>query len=154
MNYGGIDSSLTGTGIVVVRGSKVLASTLLETKKSEDREYDDQQRLEFLVQSTIRFLSDFDEEDILVGIENHAFGMQHGDTRPHELGGIIKLELWRRGIPFVLKAVSSIKLFGAGHGRATKQQMSEAAIADGFAPGRNHNLADAYFVAKLTQSEG
>lgn len=145
----GIDPSLTNTGIVVVRNGKAIGNLLATTRPDKEREHDDQQRIDFIAKEVMARCEHF--RPTMVGIENHAFGIQHGDTRPHEVAGVIKLELWRAGIPFVVKGISEVKKFATGNGRASKEQMVAAALAEGFKQGKNHNLADAYFVAKLTE---
>lgn len=151
----GVDLSLTSTAVVAVRRTKVVVRKLITTTKDATRPYDDQGRQEWLVNGLLQALPE--NEPYRVFIEDHAFGTIHSDTRVHELGGIVKRELWLREVDFELVPVGTLKLFATGSGRASKEQMMEAAEADGFdlprAPRGGwgagaDDLADAYWLAK------
>lgn len=143
--YAGLDLSLTATGLVVLnRQGKVIRQARLSTIHNGDDVYDDQVRQAWFVNAIMLHLGDMTS----VGIEGLAFGARGSSlTRLVELAGAVKLELWKRGIPYELVPPSSLKQLATGSGRATKNEMLAAARADGYeAP--EHNMADAYWVAK------
>lgn len=82
-------------------------------------------RLAYLVQEIGSFLRNAD----LVVLEGGSFGSV-GPRNPEELAGLrvmVQHWLWRREIPYAVVSPSSLKLFFAGHGHASKALMREAA---------------------------
>ncbi|MFD5697502.1 hypothetical protein [Streptomyces lasiicapitis] len=82
-------------------------------------------RLAFLVQEIGSFLKNAD----LVVLEGPSFG-HAGQGGHEELAGLrvmIQHWLWRREIPYAVVPPSSLKLFFAGYGKASKAQMRAAA---------------------------
>ncbi|MFE9125074.1 hypothetical protein ACFYOF_06560 [Streptomyces sp. NPDC007148] len=82
-------------------------------------------RLAYLVQEIGTFLKSAD----LVVLEGPSFG-HAGQGGHEELAGLrvmIQHWLWRREIPYAIVPPSSLKLFFAGYGKASKAQMRAAA---------------------------
>lgn len=142
--YAGLDLSLTATGLIVLsRRGKVIRQVKLTTTHNGDEPYDDQVRQAWIVHSIMLHLDGITQ----IGIEGHAFGVAHKDSRLIELAGAVKMQMWKQGIEFQLVPVGSLKQFATGNGRASKDEMLAAARADGY-PAPEHNMADAYWVAK------
>lgn len=82
-------------------------------------------RLAFLVQEIGSFLKTAD----LVVLEGPSFG--HAGQGGHEelawLRGAVQHWLWRREIPYAIVPPSTLKLYFAGHGHASKALMQKAA---------------------------
>lgn len=140
----GADLSLARTGLVLMSGDQVLEWAVVPTAPNHDVEYDLQERIDAISRFVMRLARRAD----LVTIEGHAFGVTHGDTRPHELVALVKWKLWRRRIPFMVVTPSAVKKFATGNGRATKQQMVQAARDFGFTDTKDHNVADALHLAR------
>jgi Holliday junction resolvasome RuvABC endonuclease subunit len=144
MTVMGLDVSLTSTGAVVMGDSRrVLAHTLFKTKPDKE-DYELQRRIDMIVLGIDIMVAEF--RPSLIGMENHAFGAAHSNTRVHEVAGVVKYELWNRGIPFLLVAPTELKRWATGNGRATKEMMVEAAAGAGFIT-KSHDMADAYWAA-------
>lgn len=82
-------------------------------------------RLAYLMQEIGSFLKNAD----LVVLEGPSYG--HAGQGGHEelawLRGTVQHWLWRREIPYAIVSPSTLKLFFAGHGHASKALMREAA---------------------------
>ena len=100
-----------------------------------------------------------------VALEEHGFvrGQAHVRTLA-EVGGVLRLMLWRRGIPFRTYPPEVIKIHATGSGSADKDEMILAARErpdldgiDFMALGGKQevagNLADAYAIAHLLWTE-
>jgi Holliday junction resolvasome RuvABC endonuclease subunit len=82
-------------------------------------------RLAFLMEGIGDFLKNAD----LVVLEGPSYG-HAGQGGHEELAGLrvmVQHWLWRRGIPYAVVPPSTLKLFFAGHGQASKAGMREAA---------------------------
>jgi crossover junction endodeoxyribonuclease RuvC len=68
-----------------------------------------------------------------------------------EIGGVIRLRLFEREIPYVEIPPSSLKRFATGHGNATKEQMIRRAIELGahLHGSDNDDEADAYHLRRM-----
>lgn len=106
----------------------------------------------------------------LAGIEDYALDASHGAHYKGELGGIARILLWFRGIPFRLHDPISVKMFTTWDGTAQKDLVEMKAKErwgvdfDAFnAPANkktgkqnrqtSEDLCDAYAVAKLVWAE-
>ncbi|MDQ3028987.1 MAG: hypothetical protein M3R09_02935 [Actinomycetota bacterium] len=112
----GLDLSLTCTGIAGAGWSDIV-----RTKLRGDA------RLDYLVLTIGSFIKRAD----MVAMEGPSYG--HAGLGGHEeLAGLrcaIRLDCYRRGIPYGIIPPSSLKLFATGNGRAAKGEM-RSAIAD------------------------
>lgn len=116
-----LDLSLTAIGVADETGTRVL-SHKLPAHASED---DKCERLHSLSARVDVVTKDAD----LVGMEGYSFGSQHSHAHAlGELGGLVKVILWRRGRRYVLISPSQIKKFATGKGNATKEQVLAAAV--------------------------
>lgn len=156
----GLDLSVTGTGVVAFNGRKVLLSRLYKTeglgqkfKEGHKRgqlaprrfKGTDEERIEWLRKRIAKCVKKIQPDLIL--IEGHSFGSKgRGVSILHELHGVVKNDLHRRGQPFDLRSPSTIKLAFAGHGQASKEDMIER--AQEFDPRiTDDNVADALGLA-------
>lgn len=137
----GLDLSVTGAGVAAWNGQRVLLSRLYQTeplgKKFKEghkrgqltpRRFKgtDEERIEWLRKRIAKCVKKIQPD--LVVIEGHSFGSKgRGLSILHELHGVVKNDLHRKGHPFALKSPSTIKLAFAGHGQASKEEMVERA---------------------------
>jgi Holliday junction resolvasome RuvABC endonuclease subunit len=104
------------------------------------------------------------------GVEDYAIRAEQGAHYMGELGGIIRILLWFRGIPFRLHDPVSVKMFATNDGTAKKDLVEEmvksqwGADFSAYNPPPNpkakhqnretsEDLADAYAIAKLVWFE-
>lgn len=82
----------------------------------------------------------------LVVIEDYAHSQFTASSTLGELGGVVRRELWLRQVPWVVVSSNTVKKFATGDGRASKQQMLEAALP--FWPVQNFDEADSLHVMR------
>ena len=83
-------------------------------------------------------------------IEGYAMGQRGRREVAGELGGVIRLSLYQKGIEgLYIVPPSTLKLYTTGNGRASKEEMV-AAVADrwGWDCGKEHDQADALALAR------
>lgn len=91
----------------------------------------------------------YQEDADLVLIEGYSFGQARGSSHSHalgELGGVVRLLLHERGIPYIDVAPAVLKKFATGRGNAKKEEVLGAAIRRLEYEGSDHNEADALFL--------
>lgn len=157
----GIDQSLTNTGLVVTRRTyKVLRGDaivvkplvvhheLIRTKPDADQPYDLQVRIALILDRVAAVLKRYRPEHIV--LEGHGFHAASGtDTRSVELVGALKLFLYQQDYLFTLRTPGEVKKLATGKGNCDKKAMQAACAREGFEPGaKNHNVADAYWLAR------
>lgn len=104
------------------------------------------------------------------GIEDYAYDQAQGAHQLGEAGAIARMLMWRKRIPFRAHDISSIKLFAAHHGLASKDDVREA-VRDRWGidftkydapPAKksgkpntrtSEDLSDAFVVAKMVWTE-
>jgi len=137
----GIDPSLR-TGFVALSPY----GEVIEMKEIE-RDGDDPARMSNLIQAVSESVLDCD----FVAIEGFGYASQRGFL----LGGIgwgIRIELYRRGIPYVDVAPSLLKKFAGAKGNAKKEQVVlEVYKRWGFEHDSN-NVTDAYVLAQIARA--
>lgn len=139
----GIDPSLR-TGFVALSPY----GEVIEMKEIE-RDGDDPARMSDLIQAVVDAVHKTD----FVAIEGFGYASQKGFL----LGGIgwgIRIELYRRGIPYVDVAPSLLKKFAGAKGNAKKEQVVlEVYKRWGFEHDSN-NVTDAYVLAQIARARG
>lgn len=135
MNVVGLDLSLTATGVAF--GG---LAARISTKK------DGCERLAAVRERVLEFLTPLPD---LVGIEGYSFNSKYGGERLGELGGVIRLQLWELGIPFVEIPPASVKKYATGSGTASKDEVLGAAIRRLGYERDDHNEADALWVRAM-----
>lgn len=139
----GLDLSLTGTGLVAWDGQQVTRHRRYKTEPvapsdglrprpqgqlAPDRfRGSEEERIEWLRRKVRANVRKFQPK--LVVIEGHAFAAKgRGKTVLSELAGVIKNQLHRMEIPFVIVAPTSLKKYATGDGKASKVEMVYAAV--------------------------
>ena len=120
----GMDLSLTSAGM-----SDSFQHRVTQTSPDDVMEH----RLDRIVQRAADFVTrcpDFPEAALVV-IEAGAFSrnLQTGHEELAALRLMVRHMLWKRGVPFAMVPPSTLKLYTAGHGKATKAQMVRALAA-------------------------
>jgi crossover junction endodeoxyribonuclease RuvC len=115
--YLGIDPSLTSTGIAVVREGKLAAFALSTPKKGPAR-------LDYFYD---RFLDVLDHyAPSYLAIEGYAFGARNSQSHAlGELGGVLRLALWRSGLSYAVAPPTTLKTFAAGKGNVEKSVVAK-----------------------------
>lgn len=110
--YCGIDPSLTGTGIALVQGRKLLSSDTLQAPKQIST---GMPRLLWLRDATLHFVRAYDP--VAVCVEGYSMGSRN--TQAHktgEWGGVLRLALYEAGYRVYLLPPKSLKKFATGNG--------------------------------------
>lgn len=131
----GIDPSLTATGIATVA-----AVTTINTGRKRGME-----RLAYI--ENVVFASVLPGE--LVVIEGYSHGSQHNSHAMGELGGVIRLDLWKRGVRYIDVAPLRLKKYATGKGLADKTAVVVAARDRLGYDGTNDNEADALWLRAI-----
>jgi crossover junction endodeoxyribonuclease RuvC len=108
------------------------------------------ERLFFLTNLFIEFLSKYDITYCC--IESPAYGSEAGHL--FELGewaGIVKLELFKKGIPFMLVAPNQLKKYVSGSGQSKKQTIILDVYKNFGEEIRQDDIADAYVLARISR---
>lgn len=131
----GLDLSLTATGICTAGGAGVFKprSTGME-------------RLHAIASFVAARVSDGD----VVVIEGYSFGSKgNAMFNLGELGGVVRLDLYKSGISFVDVPPSVLKKFATGNGNANKAAMVLAAGKAGYDGPGDDNAVDAWWLRNL-----
>lgn len=118
----GLDLSLTSTGM-----SDFSTHRTVQTASTDPVEY----RLDRLVKEAQRFVvgsAEWFQCATLVVIEAGAFS-RNAQTGHEELAALrlmVRHRMWRLGVPFAMVPPTTLKLYTAGHGKASKQDMHNA----------------------------
>lgn len=157
----GLDLSMTGTGLVMLRsGTRVLTTRRIETlpetrkpKRAEGKLYNgtfygsDEERIEHITHKCMLAWHHFSPE--IVVIEGYSFGSKGSALSAlHELGGVMKNKLLLEDAVYVVAPPSMIKSFATDNGNASKPMMVDAA-REFWPECPTHDQADAFFAAKL-----
>ncbi len=145
----GIDLSLTGTGVVLLKNGKVILEKLIKSKPSGDKPIDELIRIENIVKEIYACMDGF-SVDIAV-IENLAFGVRNA-TSLTQLAGLnyfTRSMLYSEKIPFVLVAPTSLKKFITGSGASKKDVMLMEVYKKYNVAFVDDNIADAFSLSKI-----
>jgi Holliday junction resolvasome RuvABC endonuclease subunit len=155
-------------GFTIVTDTKSIAATtdraVLFSPKSVDSESKALERLDWWRQYLSGFLG-VDYSPDYVAIEDYAFAAKQGAHQIGEVGGLMRLELWRSNVRWRKYTPTQLKAFTVHKGRAEKDEMV-AAVRDRWdqdfsflRPGETklwtsaEDAADAYALAKLLDAE-
>lgn len=159
----GLDLSMGGCGVSVIKGGKVLHLDRLQTGPVQSTQGlkvaprgllasgaflgSDEERIDWL-KKKIRKV--YRKHDVcFVVVEGHAFGAKGRSlTILHELHGVIKNRLHLDEIAFVTIPPTEVKKFATEDGRADKQAMIKAAQAEGLDVA-DSDRADAYWCGRF-----
>lgn len=143
INTVGVDPSLRGTGVCFLVNGTLIPYFLPEKKL---------RGVERLVRLRQRFeecLSAFPKLQLAV-IENYAYDALNRLAEMAEWGGLIKVTLYERGIPFVTATPQQLKRFATNNGSAGKEKVMRWVEKKwGLDVAGNDNLSDAAVLAKI-----
>lgn len=145
----GVDLSLTHTGLVVLDGGKLVEKRSVLTKPKGKRPIDEIERLQYITEKIVDVIENHSPE--IVAIEGIAF-MASKTTALAQLAGLnylVRRELLRRKIPFVIVAPTSLKKFITDKGNAQKDEMMLAIYRRWGVTITDDNEADAYALAQV-----
>lgn len=143
MKYLGIDQSLNGTGLCVLEEDGAV-SRLITVNPGKLR---DAARLDFVVEVMRPYLSSV----AYAAFEGYSYGSVSQHFSLGEMGGVLRLAVWKAEIPYVEVAPASLKKFATGVAHAPKDMMIAAAKKAGAKP-EDDNQADAYFLACVARN--
>ncbi len=133
----GLDLSLTATGVAGGGGAFVLCPP---------GRLGGVERLDWYDTTLDRVL---DGMDPLVVLEGYSMGSKgRAVFNIGELGGVVRLLLWRGSIPFAEVAPGSLKKFATGKGNDKKDAVLVAAVRAGY-EGDDNNEADAWWLRQM-----
>ncbi len=104
----GIDPSLQSTGVATYTDGRFLPYRIQELRRK----------------GAARLCSIRDR--VCTVIEGYSYGSEGRWYDLGELGGVLRVALFERGIPYLVVPPSSLKRFTAGNGHATKEAMMRA----------------------------
>ena len=146
----GMDISLTNTGIVEFR--KARPDPVSKSVKPKDSLHG-LERLAWIEGRVLEAFQGIGGDERLVVIEGYAYKRQGAaDTGIPEAGGVVKLALWRRGIPMLIVPPANLKLFTLGSGNASKSTMMQQVLYRWGFLAADDDLADAYALAKMGEA--
>jgi len=148
----GIDQSLTGTGICGIINGKMFFSALVKSKKTEDGPMNEIKRISEIVDNILKTIEINSSLEIdLVAIEGISY-MSKNTTSLSQLSGLsymIRAELFKRGLKFVVVAPSSLKKFATGMGNAKKDLMMMETYKEWGVAITNDNICDSFCLGML-----
>jgi crossover junction endodeoxyribonuclease RuvC len=139
----GIDASLTHTGLVILNPANELihAETVSPKTKGTQRLIDYGQYVEdflYKYEPAIAVMEGY----AFTPAVGHAFGLG-------ELGGIIKCELWKHGVPVHIVAPMSLKKFGTGSGKGDKNKIMLSVYRKYGIELKDDDQTDAFILAQI-----
>lgn len=142
----GLDLSLTSTGVAAPDGSlHIIASKQRGIERVVD-----------IAHNALHLIGalSVDHRGVdIVAIEGYSFSSRNSHAHAlGELGGVVRYELWARGVPWVDIPPATVKKYATGKGNATKDQVLAAAIRRGgpLFTGTGNDVADAWWLRTLT----
>ena len=145
----GIDLSLVGTGVVILKDGKIVTQELIKSKPVGDRPIDELKRIQKIVETIDLQTLSSPNIDIAV-IEGLAF-MAQGTSLVQlaALNYMVRAMLAAEGIPFIIVAPTSLKKFVASNGAAKKDMMLLETFKRYGVSIMNDNECDAYGLAQI-----
>ena len=139
----GLDLSLTHTGIVILNNGIVeLFKTIIPKKLRGVK------RLYYIRRRIVQYLL-INKPDIAV-IEGYAYSPNAGRSFSiGELGGVIKLLLYKQKISYLIVAPTTLKKFTTGKGNSPKSKMEKAVYKNWNVEFNTEHEIDAFALAML-----
>ncbi|HLM68178.1 MAG TPA: crossover junction endodeoxyribonuclease RuvC [Longimicrobium sp.] len=145
MKIAAFDLSLTQTGYAVVDTNWAVRQALVGVVRTS---LTGMARLDHVRKQVMQRVEGADA----VVLEGYSYGQRAGTSQAHstgELGGVIRLSLWRANIPFVDIAPTKLKKYATGSGKGGKHgPLVEAVKRLGY-DGSNDNEADALWLLHM-----
>lgn len=85
----------------------------------------------------------------VVALEGYAHGRTNQAHQIGEAGGIVRLDLWEHGIPYLLFPPTQVKKYATGRGNANKDEVLASAIRRLDYQGASNDEADALWLRAL-----
>lgn len=141
----GLDLSLLSTGVVVfnLKGEVVHAATIKTKSKGMRR------LLEIETELNNTFDTFF---PLFICVEDYAKGAKGMVFNIGELGGVIKLLMFRRGFKYLDVTPTTLKKFVTGKGNSPKEEMMLSVYENWGYRASGNDIADAYGLAKIAHS--
>lgn len=117
-----------------------------------DKKIKGAERLHWLDKTIRGILEPYSYIPTLVAIEGYAFGSFSGRERLGEWGGVLRLMLFRIGLPFVEIPPSTLKKYVTGKGNSKKNQMLLSVFKKWGITCEDDNQSDAYGLAQLIRT--
>lgn len=129
----GLDLSIRGTGLVVLRKQQVLEHLHLRTELVHDGQTSElksngvyrgtnEERIDYITSKIGKVVKK--HHPVFTAIEGHSFGSQgRGKTILAELHGVIKNRLHRANFLFMVVPPPTLKVYAVGDGRGSKEDM-------------------------------
>lgn len=141
----GVDPSLRATGLCLLyQDGRITPGTIeVKTKGVE--------RLDDIAKACIDWFTRASH----VFIEGYAYGAKAGREYAGELGGVLRLQMYRQFLPFRVVQPTTLKKFVTGNGNAAKNLVLEQCFKRfgiGSETLRNDNEVDAYILARIGQA--
>ena len=92
----GIDPSLSCTGLAIVSGGQLRDAGVVKGGELRGAE-----RLAHIYDGVTAWLQRLPHLDVSVAIEGYAFGSKYEREAMGEVGGVVRLAVYRRGLPYV-----------------------------------------------------
>jgi crossover junction endodeoxyribonuclease RuvC len=144
MKFVGLDLSLTASGIALVDTTP--PERHVDVIKMPAR-YRGADRLHRILVDIARRVSKWAPD--LVLIEGYAFGRHNRAHQLGELGGVVRLWLYEKRIPYLEIPPSKLKGYAAGRGNASKDEVFGETIRRLGYQGHDNNEADALWLATM-----
>jgi len=157
----GLDLSLTGTGVIVLKLNEkndLVVNELVKSKPSKEKTHlSEIIRLKELVDNIFKIISekiDLKKDDILFVIEGLSFGMGRTNTLTvlAALNYLVRLNIYNLNHKFIIVAPTSLKKFIAGKGNVKKDVMLLKIFTTYNMQFFDDNLADAFGLAKIGET--
>ncbi len=140
----GIDASLTSTGWALLVPGWPLRHGAIQVNTRGAQRLED---IEGSVLSIIQY-----QRPDLVAIEGYAFGAENKAHQIGELGGVLRLALHKRDIPYVEIPPAKAKQFATGKGNAQKDVVMREVLRRWKASFDTSDETEAYVVALMGQA--
>ena len=144
----GIDTSLTGTGIVVLENGKITKQQLIKSKPSGDKPVNEVKRIQKIVEEIELIVSEYMPRiAVIEGLAYLAKGTSL--VQLAALNYMTRAMLMNYHIPFVIVFPTTLKKFATGNGAAKKDEILLATFKRYGVTIMDDNEADAYNLSQI-----
>lgn len=151
----GLDLSLTGTGLVILKDGEILKQVLIKSKPRGDSPADEIIRLMKIRDDIMSFIDDVPVNEIeLVAIEGLAFAITKTSSimQLAALNYMVREALYNRCLSFVLVSPTSLKKFITGKGVGQKDVMMLETYKRYGVTLLDNNVCDGYGLARCAEA--
>jgi len=141
------DLSLTAIGYARTFGSEVALGRPWESGVFKPG-YAGPKRLWHALNEVVNIAGRVDQCDVVI-LEGYAYAARHQAHQLGELGGVIRLGLFQRKLPFVVIPPSKLKQFATGKGQIEKEAVIAQAVRRLGYEGYSHDEADALWLLQM-----